>query len=153
MESKIRGGGMAGRVKNAKKLFLTGIVLLLVLSTGCMNKSTELAEGFDEDELKKVSGQVVDQFNKNDYDTFLEYAGDELAESISKDKFENEVVAYVNSKGTFQSYGKQAVIGQKYEKTGEDCGVVVMAAEYEDGTIQYTISFTKDMKLNGLWLK
>lgn len=144
---------MAGRVIKAKMLFLAGIILLLVFSTGCMNQSTKLADGFDEDELKKASVKVVDQINKNDYDTFLEYAGDQLAESISKDKFENEVVAYVNSKGAFQSYGKQAVIGQKYDKTGEDCGVVVMASEYENGTIQYTISFTKDMKLNGLWLK
>lgn len=144
---------MAGRVIKAKMLFLAGIILLLAFSTGCMNKSTKLADGFDEDELKKASVQVVEQINKNDYGTFLEYAGDQLAESISKDKFENEVVAYVNSKGAFQSYGKQAVIGQKYDKTGEDCGVVVMASEYENGTIQYTISFTKDMKLNGLWLK
>lgn len=144
---------MAGRVKNAKMLFLTGFILLLVLSTGCMNKSTKLAEGFDAEELKKASEQVVDQVNKNDYDSFINDAGDEVAESISRAKFENEVVAYVNSKGAFQSYGKQAVIGKKYEKTGEDCGVVVMAAEYENGTIQYTISFTKEMKLNGLWLK
>ena len=144
---------MAGRVKNAKMLFLTGFILLLVLSTGCMNKSTKLAEGFDAEELKKASEQVVDQVNKNDYDSFINDAGDEVAESISQEKFENEVVAYANSKGAFQSYGKRAVIGKKYEKTGEDCGVVVMAAEYENGTIQYTISFTKEMKLNGLWLK
>lgn len=144
---------MAGRVKNAKMLFLTGFILLLVLSTGCMNKSTKLAEGFDAEELKKASEQVVDQVNKNDYDSFINDAGDEVAESISQEIFENEVVAYANSKGAFQSYGKQAVIGKKYEKTGEDCGVVVMAAEYENGTIQYTISFTKEMKLNGLWLK
>ena len=144
---------MAGRVKKAKMLFLTGFILLLVLSTGCMNKSTKLAEGFDAEELKKASEQVVDQVNKNDYDSFINDAGDEVAESISQEKFENEVVAYANSKGAFQSNGKQAVIGKKYEKTGEDCGVVVMAAEYENGTIQYTISFTKEMKLNGLWLK
>lgn len=144
---------MAGRVKNAKVFFLTGAILMLVFCAGCMANSTQLADGFDENELKKASQQIVDQINENDYNAFLKFAGDEMKELISQEKFENEVVGYANSKGAFQSYGKQAVIGQKYEKTGEDCGVVVMAAEYEDGTIQYTISFTKDMKLNGLWLK
>lgn len=111
---------MAGRVKNAKMLFLTGFILLLVLSTGCMNKSTKLAEGFDAEELKKASEQVVDQVNKNDYDSFINDAGDEVAESISQEKFENEVVHMRTAREPFNLTESRPLSGRsmrKQEKT------------------------------------
>lgn len=126
---------------------------MLVLGlAGC--QSTKLSEDFDETEVKAKAELVIEKLNAGEYDNLKEeefseqmklaMAGDEVKEAIEK---------IVEEKGTFHSFEKGSVLGSKDKDTDEEFATAVVLAKYEKGKIQYTISFNKDMKVSGFYLK
>lgn len=119
---------------------------------GC--QSTKLSKDFDEKEVKAKAEMVIEKLNAGEYDNLKEeefseqmklaMAGNEVKESIEK---------IVEEKGTFQSFEKGSVLGSKDKDTDEEFATAVVLAKYEKGKIQYTISFNKEMKVSGFYLK
>lgn len=53
--------------------------------------------------------------------------------------------------GNFQSFGNYYMADVK--QMGRQLGIIQMNASYENTSVTYTISFDKEMKLAGLYIK
>lgn len=136
---------------------IIGMTILIMslfgmLLTGCA--STKLSEDFDEATVKSAAEEIVTLLNNNDVETICnEKIDPELSEYFTTDTLQQAIDQYLSDVGAFKEYSKEAVIGTKAQKTKEDCAVAILKAKYENKNITYTISFNKDMKVIGLYMK
>lgn len=129
------------------------IALITLILTGCSIGNDRLSEAFDKESLKQSAEKVIQSVNENDYDSFVENADSTFMSAITEEVFVAQVVGYIKQKGKFVSFGNEVVVGQKDDKTGVEYGVAVIVAEYEEEQAQFTVSFTQEMKLAGIWVK
>ena len=136
-----------------KKLIVISMILVFVTSmlSGCA--STKLSDAFNKETVESTSKQVVDYLNAGKYDSVCDMFTDDLKPQLTSDALKSAVEKTYGSAGTFEKYKNVVVIGQKVKATKEDAAVVVIIAKYEKKNVTFTISFNKDMKLIGLYMK
>lgn len=132
-----------------KGKFCAGVLGMLVslLLVGCSGPGSELPDSFDEETVKSEAMKAVDLFNARDYQGIIDMGDDNLKAAITEEVFAKQGDPYLDKDGAFQEIEKTVVLGSKDKKTGMEYGGVVMIGDYENGKIQFTISFDVDMKL------
>lgn len=127
------------------------VLILSFMLTGC--GSTKLAEGFDEAVVTETAKEVVGLMNDEDYQAICDMFSDDLKDALTPEKLEESLGQIVTDRGDFKEIQNVAVVGQKIKDTEEDAAVAVVVASYENNKNTYTISFNKDMKLIGFFMK
>lgn len=122
------------------------VLMAVMLLTGCA-KGAKLSDKFDEETVKAEAMKAVEYFNERDYAAILAMGSEEFKEALTEEAFAQAVDPYLDKNGTFMKITKTAVLGNKDEETGKEYGGVVMVGKYEDGKIQFVISFDEEMKL------
>lgn len=130
------------KITAAMLLVLTAVMLL----TGCA-KGAKLSDKFDEETVKAEAMKAVEYFNERDYASILAMGSEEFKKALTEEAFAQAVDPYLDKNGAFMKITKTAVLGNKDEETGEEYGGVVMVGKYENGKIQFVISFDEEMKL------
>lgn len=125
-------------------------VMCLVLLTGC--GSTKLSESFNEDEVKSAAENVIALINSQDTNGLRAMCNVQMRDALTDDVMK-QVYAAIGEGGTYEEVSNISVAGSTNKTTGEEYAVVVIKAKYEIRSFTYTISFTKDMKLAGLFYK
>jgi len=120
----------------------------LVLLTGC--GSTKLSEDFKEDEVKSAAENVITLVNSQDSDGLKAICTVQMRDALTDDVMK-QIYEAIGEGGTFEQVSDMSVSGST--ANGEDYAVVVVKAKYEIRSFTYTISFTKQMKLAGLYYK
>lgn len=121
------------------------MVLGCVMLVGC--SSNKLSDDFNEEELKSTTQGVIQMLCNEEYDKIKEMSGQELIDAGVSDKLKEVWQPMANELGKFESYDKEAVVGN-----GDEATVVVMT-KFENGSAKFTISYNKDMKLTGFYIK
>ena len=125
------------------------VVMCLVLLTGC--GSTKLSESFNEDEVKSAAENVIALVNSQDTDGLKAMCTVQMRDALTDDVMK-QIYEAISEGGTFEEVSDISVSGAT-DKTSGECAVVVVKAKYENRPFTYTISFTKQMKLAGLYCK
>lgn len=125
-------------------------VMCLALLVGCTN--TKLSEDFDEDKVKSAAENVIGLVNSQDSDGLKEICTVQMREALTDDVL-MEIYEAIGEGGTFEQVSDASVSGSMDRSSGEEFAVVVVKAKYEIKIFTYTISFTKQMKLAGLYYK
>ena len=120
------------------------IVICILLLGGCGAK--KLSDNYSEDKLKAAAEAVINSLNNEKYDEIEAMISEDLKKQLTADKIK-EVWNSLKRRGKYESISK--IIFQEKK----DYVVVVTVAKYEKGNIQFTLSFNKDMKLVGIYLK
>ncbi len=133
-----------------------GILVCLCLLVLCFSltacASTDLAEGFDEETIKKSGEELINQIQLNGTKQVLsERMREDFLKDIDLDTMENTVRNLTKGKGGFISYTEETVIGKYHDEAKEDFGVILITAAYEKGEVNYTITFDKEMKVVGFY--
>ncbi|KGM92786.1 hypothetical protein ADU90_07195 [Clostridium botulinum] len=123
--------------------FLIAMLCITVLG-GCGAK--KLSDNYSEDKLKVASEKVIDNLNKEKFDDVIGIMDKSIKSQITVDKLK-EVMESFKKLGKFDSISKMIF----QEKKG--IATVVSIAKYENGNIQFTLSYNKNMQLCGLYLK
>lgn len=118
---------------------LTGMFLL----TGCAGGSS-LADCFDKETLIKQAKADITLAEGNDYEGWKARFADDLQAQLNEEVY-SQYLSSIQELGTFQEFGKTAVIGQ--EQDGENYAGVVIETDYEDGKIKYVIGYDEEMNL------
>lgn len=128
-------------------LLLAASMLLLI---GC--SGTKLSGDFDADKVKAAAQQAIDHLVAGEYEECVALMGEEMQAAISAEALATNMDAMTGQKGAFQKYKSSSVVGQK-DKDGTEYAVAIIVAAFEKGNITFTVSFDKEMKMMGFWMK
>lgn len=105
---------------------------------------------YDKEEAVKKAEEIVDLTNKRDYQAIYNLMPAELQSQVSADELKKGWDPMLDASGTFVEYSAQT---SGLTQKGVNYIVVVVSAKYEKETRIFTISFTTDMVLAGLFMK
>ncbi len=133
-----------------KKFSYFALILLVCLAlTACAQK---LPDGFDKAAVENSAKSVIEMINSQDSDSIRNMSIVEMKNALTDNVF-SQIYSAINVGGSFKQVKSMTVAGTTDKNTGTDYAVVVAKAEYEKKSFTYTITFTKDMKLAGLYYK
>ncbi|MCK8058156.1 MULTISPECIES: DUF3887 domain-containing protein [unclassified Fusibacter] len=134
---------------NKMVIMIIIVTLTFALLTACT--STELSSDFDSAVVESSAQGVVDALNAKDYDSVVAMLREDLQDRLNAQKIADAVEMTYGDAGEFTAINKTTVIGQK--KEDEDFAVAIIEAKYENKKVIFTLSYDKNMKLIGLYMK
>lgn len=145
---------MKKKTWNLKKVFAFGTVLVLCLAllTACNAGQKKLSTDFDQDKVKEATTKVITAVNEQDGDALREISDDAMKSALTDDALA-AVYKAIGEGGAFKEIQDVNIAGATDKETKVEYAVSVARAQYEKKAFVYTISFTKDMKLAGLYYK
>lgn len=144
---------MKQRKWKLNKTFAIAMVLTMCVAilTACSGQK-QLSSNFDMDKVKEAASKVITAVNEQDGDALREISDDAMKTALTDDSLA-PVFKAIAEGGVFQEIKEMNVASSTDPKTKVEYAVVVANAQYEKKAFVYTISFTKDMKLAGLFYK
>ena len=139
-----------------KSMVRNGISMALIMAAsmimliGC--GGTKISDDFDEEKVKATAQEAIDYLVAGEYEECLALMGEEMQDAISAEALATNMETTAGQKGAFQEYKSSTVVGQK-DTAGSEDAVAVIVAGFEKGNITFTVSFDKDMKMTGFWMK
>lgn len=112
---------------------------------GC--KSSKLPDSMDEQTVLDASHEIVEQLQAQDYKGIAANMNETMQKALTADQLAEVWDTYAEKLGDFTGYGKESVTGS------DGYAVASVIAEFENGKVQFTISFDTDMKLAGFYVK
>ncbi len=125
-------------------------MLCVALLTSC--GSQKLSEDFNEDEVRSAAENVIALINNQDSEGLKEICTVQMKQALTDDVLE-QIFEAIAEGGEFQEVTEMSLGGTKDKASEEEFAVVIAKAKYEIKTFTYTISFTKQMKLAGLYYR
>lgn len=145
---------------NSKRNLFIGImigVIIIIIVAICMfnyfipkNSSITQSKVFDENTLNEKAQVVINYINNDNYDKLMNISDELLQKSITHEEL-NEAINMLGDLGNFKSITRTYFVEVKDK--GEIMAVGEVVALYENTSVTYTITFDKDMKLIGLYMK
>lgn len=144
--------------KKEKLLKIAGMVpVLIILVAGLIwwmiPKQIWLEDSkvFDVNVVEAQSKTVLDCFDRDDYETLKEMSDDKMREFLNNHDLKSDKPLIA------EDWGKREEIGKVYmvelTQKGRKSAVVQMHVQYEHANVMYTISFNRDMELQGFWMQ
>lgn len=128
-----------------KKIFsFIAVVICVGILVGC--GATKLSDKYNEETLRTSTEAVIKNMDSGNFQAIEEVMSDKLKEAVPTDKLK-AVWESLPKTGKYEKISK--IVFQ--EKDGY--AVVVAIAKFENSNVQYTLSYDKDMKLVGIYLK
>ena len=138
-------------MRKKRVIMIAMLCMMLLILTAC--SAQPLPEQFEEDTVKESAEQAIGFFNEQDYQSILGMSSAEFQEILTVDEFANQCDPYLEKCGSFKEISKTIFLGDVDKETQAAYGGVVMIGSYEEGTIQFTISFSEDMELTQFIIK
>lgn len=141
-------------MRSLKKIWILVLMMavMAISLSGC--SSSKLASGFDEQTVKQAAESVIEKMNTGSFESITnDMIRDDLKTALSADVLSGAAGQILAGAGTFKSYASEAAVGAKDQKTGDDYATVIIVAQYANKKVTYTISFDKQMKVIGLYMK
>lgn len=139
-------------MKNFKTLGLVilSLVISFTLLIGC--SSSTLSDDFNEEEVKEAVEDLISYLNNKDSEAILEISTVAMKDALTEEVLE-QIFEAIGEGGEFKEIEDMSLGGQKDKDTEEEFAVAVAKAKYENKKFVYTITFTKQLKLAGLYYK
>ena len=133
-----------------------GVVLLVILvGYRILPKSSEIGSSgvFETQTVEKTAKQVVQKLSDGEFDDLQDMAIDSMKSTLTQEVMEQarEQIADGKEWGNFLSIGE--VYMAEVKQKGQLFAVTEMSVSYENTAVTYRISFDKDMRLAGLYLR
>lgn len=125
-----------------KKLVVAGLSCFVLF--GC---SQNLEASFNEESLSKAATNVVQSLNNGQYDVITQTVSDDLQEALSPEVIESAWTPLSENLGEYQGVIETQVV------SNDDNATTIIIAEYENGKVQLTMTYNKDMELIGFYMK
>lgn len=141
---------MKKSILSSTSLLLLVIALCLTFISGC--SSQKLSSDFNEEEVIKATENLISLINAKDSEGIKALCTVQMREALTDDVFD-KIFEAIDEGGNFKKMGDISIGGATDKSSEEEFAVVVARAKYEIKTFTYTITFTKQMKLAGLYYR
>lgn len=129
-----------------KKLLSVFMVLFCgIIIVGCGNQ--KLSSNYSEEKLKAAAEETINNLNNNKYDEIVNGSRASLKAQLPKDKIKEAWEPLQEHLGKYKEISKISF----QEKDG--IAIVVAIVQYEEGKVQFTLSYDEDMKLAAIYMK
>ena len=129
-----------------KKLLSVFMVLFCgIIMVGCGTQ--KLSSNYSEEKLKVAAEETINNLNNNKYDEIVNGSRASLKAQLPKDKIKEAWEPLQEHLGKYKEISKISF----QEKDG--LAIVIAIAQYEEGRVQFTLSYDEDMKLAGIYMK
>lgn len=135
--------------RDLSMVLITAVSVFLL--AGC-SSGTKLSSDFDEEKVKAAAQEAVDHLVAGEYEECVGLMSEEMQAAISAEALASNMETIIGQKGAFQEYKSSSVVGQK-DNDGTEYAVAVIVAAFEKGNLTFTVSYDKEMKMSGLWMK
>jgi hypothetical protein len=125
-------------------------VMCCALLAGCVGQ--KLSGDFNEGEVRNATEHVITLINDHDSAGLKELSTVRMRDALTDDVLK-QVYDAIGEGGRFETIEDMSMAGTTDASSGEEFAVVVARAKYEIKTFTFTISFTKQMKLAGLYYR
>ena len=132
-----------------KVLVVVCALITAVVMTACSGKA--LPEGFEKEEVIKNAKEVAAQLSEKDYAGVVAKFSS-VMEGLDEETLAESTEGKLEEIGKFETFSSESVTGGSSEKTG-DFATVILVCDHENGSVTYTISFDKEGKICGLYMK
>lgn len=140
-------------MKHSIKTILA-VTMILAMSIGLFAcAGTTVPSGFDKDEVGTAAEEIVGLATAGDFDSIIASLRDDLKASITADQLKEGWAPAYQKAGAFVSISKIVLSGTADKTSGEEYAVAQVLVKHENASLVYTLSFDKDLKLVGLYLK
>lgn len=129
-------------------------IVLILLAVGIwwlLPKPAALDDDFSQEEITAGVENVIELLNRNDFESLQELAVDEMRKVLTQETIDKVRQDIADDWGSMQSHGK--VYMQGITQMGKFFIVTQVDAVYENVSVVYTISFDKNLKLGGLYIR
>lgn len=144
--------------KRKRGFRIAGIIvgILILLGAGIfwmLPKSYELEKSgiFQEAVVTERTEQVIALLDQGDYASLEGYADETMKEIFQGDTIEAGKAALGGELGENQGYTSYYVA--ELRQMGKRYAIIQISVQYENRSVVYTISYDKDMKLVGLYMR
>ena len=117
------------------------LILSLALLAGC--GAAPLPDGLTQESVTDTAAQTVAQLNDEDYDALFAGMTEEMTSAMTAEDLAAVWQPVLEAAGAFDSI----------TKTKDGYGVAVVQAKYENAAVTFTLSYTPEGKLGGLFFK
>ena len=129
-----------------KKLLSVFMVLFCgIIIVGCGTQ--KLSSNYSEEKLKAAAEETINNLNNNKYDEIVNGSRASLKAQLPKDKIKEAWEPLQEHIGKYKEISRISF----QEKDG--IAIVVAIAQYEEGKVQFTLSYDEDMKLAAIYMK
>lgn len=129
---------------------LCALLAFCLLLTACAG--AKLSEDFDKEAIQAAVTDVIGYIAAEDSEQLREMCNVKMKDALT-DEVLDEIYAAIAEGGTFTEVLSTSMSGYKDKSTEEEFAIVVVKAKYEYRNFIYTMTFTKQMKLAGLYYK
>lgn len=142
--------------RNKKKKFLTVIAIvctLCFLMTACGGSGDEPVIELTDDQKTEFFGlaeSAVSTLAEGNTESFREMCADELNEALTEDKM-SEIYEQLETFGEFEEFQEADITTTSSNGIGYI--VVLQQAKYSEKKLLFTLSFTEDKKLAGIYYR
>lgn len=123
---------------------ILSILLCIVMFGGC--GAAKLSSNYSESKLKTAAEKVVDDINSGNYQDIIDKFNNQLKAGVTASQLKEAWVA-LGSLGKYNSISK--IMFQ--EVKGD--AVVVAVVKYDNKQVQITLSYNKNMEIDGIHFK
>ena len=121
------------------------LILSLALLAGC--GAAPRPDGLTQESVTDAAAQTVAQLNDEDYDALFAGMTEEMTSAMTAEDLAAVWQPVLEAAGAFDSITKTTVGGK------DGYGVAVVQAKYENAAVTFTLSYTPEGKLGGLFFK
>ena len=127
------------------------LLALFVFLGACSSNS--VPEGFDEEQLTTQAKQIVEYLQDAQYAEVLDLMREDVREMLPLETLKDVAETKYAVVGSFEKYSQVAITDTKDPASSEVYAVVIVVVEYTEGKGTYTLTFDKDLRCVGLYIK
>ena len=127
------------------------LLALLVFLGACSSNS--VPEGFDEEQLTNQAKQIIEYLQDAQYAEVLDLMREDVREMLPLETLKDVAETKYADVGSFEKYSQVAITDTKDPASSEVYAVVIVVVEYTEGKGTYTLTFDKDLRCVGLYIK
>lgn len=137
-------------MKRKSTLLVFLFLALVVMLCGCSeNENLQgLNPAFDKELLKQKAEQVVDDWNRQNFEAITSQSDDSIKDDLTPELLKQGQDSILEKLGAFKKIEKTKIVARENGQA-----TVTIVAEYEKSKLQHLVTYNTHMKITGYWIR
>lgn len=137
-------------MKRKSTLLVFLFLALVVMLCGCSeNENLQgLNPAFDKELLKQKAEQVVDDWNRQNFEAITSQSDDSIKDDLTPELLKQGQDSILEKLGAFKKIEKTKIVARENGQA-----TITIIAEYEKSKLQHLVTYNTHMKITGYWIR